>query len=215
MTVGSEVLDCISGGPPGRSADPARAVVADPSGGPDDAALMAAVAAGDVAALGLFYDRHARFASAVACRLVGDRDAAEDVVHDAFLSVWRGARSYRMDRASARPWLLVIVRNAAVDALRARRTIPIGDGPLPQEPDRVAGVDDLAAAALESDRVREAVAALPPDQRQAVHLAFFAGLTHGEIAARTGLPLGTVKGRLRLALRKLRTPLLDLEPAAR
>lgn len=184
-------------------------------GAQDDASLLVAVAAGDPAALGTLYERHARFAFGVAYRLVGDRHAAEDVVHDAFLAVWRGARSFQPARGGVKPWLLTVVRNTAIDYLRARRPTPLGDQepPVPTATPTL-DVGDAVARAAERERVRLAVADLPAAQRQAVHLAFFGGLTHAEIAGQTGLPLGTIKGRLRLALRKLRGPLGDLAPAA-
>jgi RNA polymerase sigma-70 factor (ECF subfamily) len=185
------------------------------AGEPDDGALIAAVAAGDVAALDLLYRRHRSLALGVACKLLRDRAAAEDVVHDAFLSVWRAAASFQPGRGSPRAWLLTIVRNAAIDSLRARE--------LSQRPRTTrarlqlhAPLDEdigaTVAMAAEARRLGAALTALPPEQRSAIELAFFAGLTHDQIATHTGVPLGTVKGRVRLGLRRLRHDLQDPAP---
>ena len=180
-----------------------------------DLALIAAVAAGDVSALDALYARYRSPAFACAYSLLRERNAAEDALHDAFLNVWRGAAAFQPARGSLRGWLLTIVRNAAIDHLRGRRQAsyfaftpeePLQPGPAADDP--AAEV----AGALEAQRLRGAVAGLPASQRHAVELAFFAGLTHGEIAARTGVPLGTVKGRVRLGLRRLRHDLRELAP---
>jgi RNA polymerase sigma-70 factor (ECF subfamily) len=164
----------------------------------------------DDAALAELYDRHGRTAYALAYRVLLDREAAEEAVQEAFLAVWRRAATYQPERGSVRTWLLTVVRNRAIDALRARearpRTTAVDDLPL-------AAPDDPEQAALrrvDGSRVRRAVATLPADQRTAVELAYFAGLSYPEIATRTGVPLGTVKSRLRLALGRLRS-LLDAE----
>jgi RNA polymerase sigma-70 factor (ECF subfamily) len=183
----------------------------------DDAALVAAIAAGDAGALDLLYCRYRSLAYAAAIALLREPSAAEDALHDAFLGVWRGAKSFQPARGSCRAWLLTIVRHAAIDQLRVRRVAS-------QPPDSLrdwidAARDDATdvfaavAGAADAGRLRAALRGLPPAQRDAVELAFFAGLTHGEIAARTGVPLGTVKGRVRLGLRRLRQDLRDLAPA--
>jgi RNA polymerase sigma-70 factor (ECF subfamily) len=180
-----------------------------------DAALLAAVAGGDPRALGDLYDRHAKLAFVLALRLVGDRRAAEDVVHDAFLAIWRGAATFRTDRGNVRSWLVAIVRNTAIDHLRARQRIVGGDDALDGAARARSGqadVGDLAAAAIDGERVRQALATLTPEQRQAVGLAFLSGLSHAEIARQLGVPLGTVKGRVRLGLARLRERLGDLGP---
>jgi len=186
-------------------------------GEPDDGALVAAVAAGDVAALDLLYRRYHPLAFGVACKLLRDRAAAEDVVHDAFLSVWRAASSFQPGRGSPRAWLLRIVRNAAIDSLRARElaqrprtTLARLEAHAPADED----ISWIVATAAEARRLGAALTALPAEQRSAIELAFFAGLTHDQIAALTGVPLGTVKGRVRLGLRRLRRDLQDLAPAS-
>ncbi len=186
-------------------------------GEPDDGALVAAVAAGDVAALDLLYRRYHPLALGVACKLLRDRAAAEDVVHDAFLSVWRAASSFQPGRGSPRAWLLRIVRNAAIDSLRARELTRRPRTTFARLQVHAPADEDICwtvATAAEARRLGAALTALPPEQRSAIELAFFAGLTHDQIAARTGVPLGTVKGRVRLGLRRLRRELQDLAPSS-
>jgi RNA polymerase sigma-70 factor (ECF subfamily) len=172
---------------------------------PGDDELIAAVARGDHTALLGLYDRHGRVAYGLAYRILGDAGAAEEAVQDAFLRVWRRAATFDPERGAVRSWLLTIAHRCAIDLLRKRA----GGPPV------VAGLDEMAerqatpdawkevSERLDSERVRGAVATLPGEQRRAIEMAFFDGLTHREIAERDGLPLGTVKGRLRLGLRRL------------
>jgi RNA polymerase sigma-70 factor (ECF subfamily) len=194
------------------------AASAAPASEPADEELLRAVQAGDHAALATLYDRHGRPCFAVAYRVLEDGATAEDAVQEAFLAVWRQAGSFRPERGAVRTWLLAIVRNAAVDRRRGRHARPLGDVPLADVDSRLTtGEDDtfeLVESSLLQERVRGALTALPAEQRQAIELGFFHGLTHQEIAERTGLPLGTVKGRMRLGLRKLRSLLIDLGSAA-
>lgn len=183
----------------------------------DDLALIAAIAGGDAAALDQLYVRFRPAAFATAYAVLRDPAAAEDILHDAFLNVWRNAASYRPERGAVRAWLMTIVRNAAIDHHRARRFViqPAIDIEQYERHGRVE--DDVASTvstAADAQRLRAALRTLPAAQRDAVEMAFFAGLTHAEIADRTGLPLGTVKGRLRLGLRRLRGDLADLAPGA-
>ena len=164
---------------------------------------------GDAAALGELYDRHAAAALAVAMRVVGGRAEAEDVVHDAFVAVWRKIDRFDAQRGSLRAWLLTVVRNRAIDRVRARRTaVDVDDadersllrtGP---NPTWDAALDRAAANDL-----RQAMDALPDEQRRAIELAYFEGYTYREVAEITGVPPGTANGRLRLALAKLREAL--------
>ncbi len=167
----------------------------------------------DDAALATLYDRHGRAAYALALRVVGDGGTAEDVVQDAFVTIWRRAETYHPERGTPRAWLLTVVRNRAIDVLRS----PARAGP-PTTP-----VDSLVLAAPDSPEedavraaeggvVREALAELPPEQRAVVDLAYFAGLTYPEVAERMGVPLGTVKSRMRLALERLRALLRTHDP---
>ena len=188
-----------------------------PRGGDDDDGLALAIAAGDAAALDQLYRRYRPIAFAAAYALLQEPHAAEDVVHDAFLKVWRAAASFQPERGSLRAWLMTIVRNAAIDHLRTRRVVTRPDLTFDRDEVQADSDPDVAStveAATDARRLHAALSTLPPAQRHAVELAFFAGLTHGEIAVQTGLPLGTVKGRVRLGLRRLRDHLQDLEPAS-
>jgi RNA polymerase sigma-70 factor (ECF subfamily) len=187
------------------------------AGQPDDRVLLAAVAAGDLAALDLLYRRYRPLAFAVACKLLRDPAAAEDVVHDAFLSVWRAASSFQPGRGSPRAWLVTIVRNAAIDSARARELARRPHTTFARLQAHAAVDEDISwsvVTAAEARRLGAALIALPPEQRAAIELAFFAGLTHDQIAERSGVPLGTIKGRVRLGLRRLRHALQDLAPSA-
>jgi RNA polymerase sigma-70 factor, ECF subfamily len=200
-----------------RHVDAAGTAVSSAAPGNDaEADLLGAIGRGDPDALGLLYDRYGRLALAVAYRVLGDYHAAEDAVQDAFLAVWRRVDSFDRRRGAVRGWLLTIVRNAAVDRRRGRHAHSRQDAPLDDEAFRLATEDEatfaVVASSVEARRVREALAGLPAEQREAIELAYFGGLTHQEIAERTGAALGTVKGRLRLGLHKLRAALADLIP---
>ncbi len=190
----------------------------DPAGAAEkiDEALLAAIATGDGSALGQLYDRYAALALAVAYRVLGERNAAEDAVQDAFLAVWRRVDSYDASRGAVRSWLLTIVRNGAIDRRRGRHARALQDTPLDDVAFRLATAAEetfaAVAATVEAERVRAALAALPAEQREAIELAYFGGLTQHEIATHTGAPLGTVKGRMRLGLHKMREQLDDLLP---
>jgi RNA polymerase sigma-70 factor (ECF subfamily) len=178
----------------------------------DDSALAASIAAGDAAAFDELYRRYRPLAAAVALGLLHEPAAAEDAVHDAFLRFWRAARSFQPARGQLRSWLLTIVRNAAIDELRARQLARRPEVTRAQLDIHAHSGDDVVAGALaraEAERLHLALRSLPAAQRQALELAYFGGLTHSEIAARTGMPLGTVKGRVRLGLRRLRHDLGD------
>jgi RNA polymerase sigma-70 factor (ECF subfamily) len=180
------------------------------TGSRDDATLIAAVGTGDAAALDQLFLRYRRDAFGVAFALLRDPHAAEDAVHDTFLSVWRAARTFRPERGQAKPWLLAITRNVAIDLLRvsqlAQRRQPalIHAETLARDQDDVAA---LAAMASEARRLHAALDRLPLSQRRAVELAYFAELSHRQIAEQTRTPLGTVKGRIRLGLQRLRRDL--------
>ena len=167
---------------------------------------MRRVQRGDADAFALLYRRYYRLALAVARRYVRDEVAAEDIAQECFLSLWRHRALYRQQGGSARTWLVSIAHNRAVDATRRARVRPQASAGL-EEADRRAARDDVAREVEQRDflrRTRAAVAALPPAQREVVGLGWYGGLTHEEIAVRTGAPLGTVKGRSRLAMTKLR-----------
>ena len=150
-------------------------------------------------------------AYSIALRVTGDASLAEDVLQDAFLGAWRHAGRYVEGRGSVKTWLLAIVHHRAVDAVRRRRPT----NALPETEDVTPSAltaPDLwgeVAAGLDADTVRAALDVLPDVQREAIELAYFGGLTQQEIATRTGAPLGTVKGRMRLGLLAMRRHLLE------
>jgi RNA polymerase sigma-70 factor (ECF subfamily) len=187
-----------------------------PTADPSDRELLAEMARGDRAAFGALYDRYAPLALGLATRVVGDRGTAEEVVQDAFISAWRRAGTYQPSRGEPRAWLLSIVHHRAIDRVRGAvgrsRLERIDDSPSaePVDPSDVWGE---TLASLTRQQIATALRQLPADQREAIELAFFAGLTHLEIAERLGLPLGTVKGRVRLGLRRLRVLLERLDEA--
>jgi RNA polymerase sigma factor (sigma-70 family) len=171
-----------------------------------DEALVRRVAGGDDRALSELYDRYSRPVYAMGIRLLGDTSLAEELVQDAFTSVWRGAKSFDSDRASFSTWLYRIARNRAVDLHRRRRVRPVsvGEGPLqavPGGPEPEAGVDgwDLARA----------LSRLPNEYREVLTLAYFEGLTQREISRRTGVPLGTIKSRTTAAMKRLHRIMTD------
>jgi RNA polymerase sigma-70 factor (ECF subfamily) len=178
----------------------------DADGAPGDEALLARIAAADRDAFVLFFRRHAGRVKGFLMRAGCAPAEAEEAVQEVMLSVWRRAASFDAARAGAMTWLFAIARNRRVDLLRRRRPEPDPDDPHFQpEPDPGA-----AAARMARDRdaaVRIALGTLSEDQRDVVRLAFYDGLTHAQIAAMTGLALGTVKSRLRLAMQRLRAAL--------
>lgn len=173
---------------------------------PDDAALLAWVVEGDPRGIVLLYDRYAARVYRHAYHLLAERGAAEDVVQETFLNVWRRAHTYAPRRGTVREWLLASVHHRAIDLLIRTRAKAGMDVPLIAGSRRVASDDTWATvnAILERDRMLRALATLPPTQRQVIALCYDGGLSHTEIAGYLPVPLGTVKGRLRLALRKLR-----------
>lgn len=180
-----------------------------------DAQLADRIRIGDTEALGELYDRYAGTATATALRVVGSREEAEDVVHDAFVAVWRKIDRFDAERGALRAWLMTVVRNRAIDRVRARRAstdlddaderslLRTGPNPTMEEALTRASAGDLRAA----------MASLPDDQRRALELAYFEGYTYREVAELTGVPAGTANGRLRLALGKLRDALIGTAAA--
>jgi RNA polymerase sigma-70 factor, ECF subfamily len=171
-----------------------------------DEDLMPLVEVGDAEALAALYDRHGRMAYSLAYRMMGEKQEAEDVVQEAFIKVWRSAGGYRVGRASVRTWILSIVRNCGIDQIRshARR------GKMQEKVEASAPTSEPSEAFAETwknaqqEQVREALKTLPQEQLKILELSYFSGYTHMEIAERLELPLGTVKGRMRLGLQKLR-----------
>jgi RNA polymerase sigma-70 factor (ECF subfamily) len=175
-----------------------------------DEDLMQLVRRGDADAFGIVYARHASSAYSLAYRMMGSRPAAEDVTQEAFLSAWRSGARYDRGRASVRTWLLGIVHNRAIDAMRRGkvRDFPRADDESAAE--RLEGgerTDVEVARRDEAATIRRAIETLPSEQSQVIELAYFGGFTHTEIAAMLRAPVGTVKGRMRLGLKKLRDEL--------
>jgi len=176
-----------------------------------DEELLAGLAAGRLEALDALYERYKSMAFGIARRITADDVLAEDVVQDAFLGAWRGADRYVEGRGSVKTWLLSIVHHRAIDVVRRRR--PTGDLPAEDEAKPVPAVLTLpdvwgeVAERLDRETVGSALATLPDAQREALELAYWGGLSQSEIADRLGVPLGTVKSRVRLALVALRRQL--------
>jgi RNA polymerase sigma-70 factor (ECF subfamily) len=175
-----------------------------------DEDLMPLVGAKDAAAFELFYDRHGGAAYSLAYRIVGDRQAAEDVVQEAFLSIWRCPSSYRPERGRVGSYLFGVVHNKAVDAIRHEESLRRREQAFGGVDEEVGGPDEVvegAWMALRGRQVREAVSRLSSVQREAIELAYFEGLTCNEVAAKLGIPLGTAKTRLRDGMIRLRNVL--------
>lgn len=166
-----------------------------------DAALIARLRAGDETAMADLYDRYSSIVYGVALRVLADTTAAEDVLQEVFLQLWRNPRRFDADRGRLAPWLAVIARNRAIDILRKRPheeeldEAPISPG---------INLEDSANLRQVVEKVRNAMGQLPQEQRKALEMAFFEGMTHTEIARKTGDPLGTVKTRIRSALMAVR-----------
>jgi RNA polymerase sigma-70 factor, ECF subfamily len=181
-----------------------------------DRELMRQLVARDLRALETLYDRHHQIALGLACKIVRDRGLAEDVVQDAFLALWRQPERYDPTRGTARGWLLAIVHHRSVDKLRRGRTsgyqtdlsATLADT---REPDPC----DVAAGHEQAAQLHVALAQLPDEQRRVLELAYLQGRTHTEIATLMNCPLGTVKGRIRIGLARLRAlaPTMGLSAA--
>jgi len=170
-----------------------------------DEDLMPLVAGGDAEAFAALYDRHSRAAYSLAYRMMGEKQAAEDLAQDAFLKVWRSAGGYRAGRGSVRTWVLSIVHNRGIDQLRTTASRRRTRDRVEAEAQRSQPSEAFAETWRNSlrDQVREALGTLPPEQLEILELAYFSGHTQVEIARMLDLPLGTVKGRKRLGLKKL------------
>jgi RNA polymerase sigma-70 factor (ECF subfamily) len=163
------------------------------------------VGRGDREALGTLYDRYADAAYALALRVVRDRELAADVVQEAFLAVWKGAGSFDETRGQPSTWILTLTHHKAVDLVRRenrRRADPIDERP--EHADAGPSVEERAWLSVAGEGVRAALGRLADPHREIIELAYFAGYTQTEIAARVGIPLGTVKDRVRRGLLKLR-----------
>lgn len=174
---------------------------ADPKGISPDATAISAIRSGDQSAMAALYDRYSSIVYSVALRVLGDTGAAEDVLQDVFMQLWRNPGLFDSSRGSLGAWLAVIARNRAIDALRKRRPeSDIEDVVISVETDLASEADRARAA----EKVRSVLGSMPASQRAALEMAYFEGLTHTEIAAKTGEPLGTIKTRIRAGLTTLR-----------
>jgi RNA polymerase sigma-70 factor (ECF subfamily) len=177
-----------------------------------DRQLVRAVASGSAEALGRLYDRHAGVVYALARRILTRLEDAEEVVQDVFAQVWRDAGRYDAARATVAGWVVMLTRTRAIDRLRARKSrpdqnLPVDTATAPPATDPARNPEQVAISAEDARGVRQALEVLPEAQRSLVDLAYFEGLTHMEIAERTGVPLGTVKTRLRMAMAAMRDAL--------
>jgi RNA polymerase sigma-70 factor (ECF subfamily) len=178
-----------------------------------DEELMPLIGEKDAAAFEVFYDRHGAAAYSLAYRIVGERPAAEDVTQEAFVSIWRSGARYDRGRGSVRSWTLGIVRNRAIDLLRSRS----GKAPKLGFDDEIAleqrpsgdFTDDEALRQETARELRGAIGELPGEQSKVIELAYFGGFSQSEIATMLKVPLGTVKGRMRLGLEKIRGRLTE------
>jgi RNA polymerase sigma-70 factor, ECF subfamily len=161
----------------------------------------------ELADLEALYDAHHRQAIGLAYRLLDDLGDAEEVVQEVFLSAWRSGHTYDPARGSTHTWILSMVRNRSIDVLRARRRRPVQPLVEGVDPPDSSDVPTQAASNVDAETARVALRSLPPEQRQVIELAYFAGLSHTEIATELAAPIGTVKGRIRLGLDRLRVAL--------
>jgi RNA polymerase sigma-70 factor (ECF subfamily) len=167
----------------------------------DEMRLVARIRAGDQQAMSELYDRYGKVIYAVSLRVLQDAAAAEDVLQDVFLQLWRNPDAFDASRGNLAAWLAVIARHRSIDRLRKRRPeVDIEDCVIAGGPD----LRDETERALVIEKVRVVLAEMNPDQRKVLELAFFQGLTHTEIAEKTGEPLGTIKTRIRSGLQLLR-----------
>jgi RNA polymerase sigma-70 factor, ECF subfamily len=185
------------------------------SSDPVDLLLFQRIVARDTAALADLYDRHSRLLFGLILRIVRDRAEAEEILQEVFVRVWTRAELYDPRLGGPTPWLVRLARNCAIDRLRARRVREAVNGPafdesMPEPPASDAAIRTPEALVVEDERrgkVIDALASLPPEQRRLIEAAFFEGYTHSELAQRFGLPLGTVKTRIRAGMIALRQKL--------
>jgi RNA polymerase sigma-70 factor, ECF subfamily len=173
-----------------------------------DEALLALCSRADENALGELYDRYGRVAYGLALRIVRDRSLAEDAVQEGFLAVWRSAGAFLAEQGKPSTWILTLVHRRAVDLVRReerRRADPLDDTEQPTGE----ATDEEAWLRAQRQVVQEALRKLPPDQREAIELAYYGGFTQSELAERLGLPLGTIKSRMFTGLKRLRELLAE------
>jgi RNA polymerase sigma-70 factor, ECF subfamily len=178
-----------------------------------DEELMPLIGEKDPDAFEVFYDRHGGVAYSLAYRIVGERGAAEDVTQEAFISIWRSGARYDATRGSVRSWMLGIVRNRAIDVLRSKAgrapKLDFDDDSILEHRPAAELTEPEALRRETAQELRGALNELPGEQSKVIELAYFGGFSHSEIAGMLGVPLGTVKGRMRLGLEKIRGELAE------
>ncbi len=178
-----------------------------------DEELMPLIGDQDPEAFAVFYDRHGGAAFSLAYRIVGERAAAEDVTQEAFISIWRSGARYDRTRGSVRSWMLGIVRNRAIDLLRSKAgrapKLDFDDDSILEQRPATELTEEEALRHETAEEVRGVIGGLPGEQSKVIELAYFGGFSHSEIAKMLGVPLGTVKGRMRLGLEKIRGELAE------
>ena len=178
-----------------------------------DEELMPWIGRKDAEAFEVFYDRHGGAAFSLAYRILGDRTGAEDCIQEAFMSIWRSGGKFDATRGSVRGWTLSVVRNRAIDALRSKAgkapKLTFDDDAILEARPAEELTDDEAMRHETASEVRGALSQLPGDQSKVIELAYFGGFSQSEISRMLNLPLGTVKGRMRLGLEKIRGELAE------
>lgn len=197
------------GTPNGRGRGAARANGAGRAHDPSDELIVRRIVEGDSNALGALYDRYGRAAYSLARRICADDGIAEDVVQEVFLAFWRDPRRFDPARGAFGTWLLTLVHHKSVDAVRResairRRTVPAAEDGEEWSAPPGPGADQAALGSVVAGHVRDALGRLPAEQRQALALAYYGGYTQREVAALTGVPLGTVKSRMFTGVQRLR-----------
>lgn len=181
---------------------------------PTDEQLISAICQGKESAIETLYERYHRYAYALAYRILRDPVASEDIVQDAFLSIWRKASSYQVQNGSVQSWIQAIVRNRAIDKIRASahrdyQWIPLQTDNEQDPPSEQPDVWEQAWQSEQHRIISEVMEQIPSEQRIVIELAYFGGFTHAEISEQCQIPLGTVKGRMRLGLQKMKSLLAE------
>jgi RNA polymerase sigma-70 factor (ECF subfamily) len=178
-----------------------------------DEELMPLIGEKDPEAFEVFYDRHGGVAYSLAYRIVGEKAAAEDVTQEAFISIWKSGARFDRARGSVRSWMLSIVRNRAIDALRSRAgkapKLSFDDDAILEQRPSEERTEEEAMRRETATEIRGALGELPGEQSKVIELAYFGGFSQSEISRMLGVPLGTVKGRMRLGLEKIRGELAE------